>query len=248
MGRMLKSAIRKFLITLGYDVQPVIENVRQEDLEIIQKVRHFTMTGSARLAALTNAVRYIVQNRINGHIVECGVWREGSMMAAAYALISAGDTTRDLYLFDTFSGMTPPTAKDRIFSGDSANDILARTPRREGPGIWAIAGLEDVKANLYSTGYPRERIHFVEGRVEHTIPTSSLSQLALLRLDTDWYESTKHEMIHLYPKVVSRGIVIVDDYGHWRGAREAVDEFFTSQEFRPLLQRVDYTARLIVKP
>jgi hypothetical protein len=91
-------------------------------------------------------------------------------------------------------------------------------------------------------------VNLVKGPVESTIPATIPDQLAILRLDTDWYESTKHELDHLYPRLVSGGILIIDDYGHWQGARQAVDEYFARQNLKPLLSRIDYTCRIMIKP
>ena len=117
--------------------------------------------------------------------------------------------------------MSEPTEADRSHSGEAASAQLARTTR--GAGVWCEAGLDDVRANLHSTGYPPERIHFVQGKVEDTLPGTLPAQVALLRLDTDWYESTAHELKHLYPLLQAHGVLIIDDYGHWQGARRAVD-------------------------
>ena len=96
-------------------------------------------------------------------------------------------------------------------------------------------------------GYPAERIHFVQGKVEETIPRVLPERIALLRLDTDWYESTRHELIHLYPKLCAGGVLVLDDYGHWQGSRKAVDEWMAQTGTRMLLNRVDYTGRIAVK-
>jgi hypothetical protein len=109
-------------------------------------------------------------------------------------------------------------------------------------------GLDAVRRTVLGSGYPAERVHFVEGRVEDTLPAHAPEQLALLRLDTDWYESTRAEMEHLYPRLVPGGVLIIDDYGHWEGARRAVDEHFAAHGPAPLLHRIDYTARIAVKP
>ena len=93
-----------------------------------------------------------------------------------------------------------------------------------------------------SLGSGPERIHFVEGKVEDTIPAHAPERIALLRLDTDWYESTRHELEHLYPRLSRGGVLIIDDYGHWQGARQAVDEYF-GDAHAALLNRIDYTAR-----
>ena len=168
------------------------------------------------------------------------------MMAVALALLARGQSHRHLYLYDTFEGMSEPTEADRSHTGESAQAQLARTAR--GEGVWCEAGLEDVQANLAATGYPAERIHFVRGKVEDTIPGTVPEKIALLRLDTDWYESTRHELQHLYPRLSRFGPLIIDDYGHWQGARRAVDEYFAGRGPDHYLHRVDYTARMLIKP
>jgi hypothetical protein len=110
-----------------------------------------------------------------------------------------------------------------------------------------LGSLEEVKRNLYSTGYPKDKLHFIEGKVENTIPGFSPEEIALLRLDTDWYESTKHELVHLYPRLVQNGILIVDDYGHWKGSAKAVDEYIKEKNLCVYLNRIDYSGRLAVK-
>src|SRR5262249_28315332 len=111
-----------------------------------------------------------------------------------------------------------------------------------------VASMEGVRSNLLSTGYPDSHIHLIKGKVEETLPRHAPERIALLRLDTDWYESTLHELIHLYPRLCPNGVLIIDDYGHWKGAREAVDDYFAKQELRPFLSRLDYSGRLVIKP
>jgi hypothetical protein len=104
-----------------------------------------------------------------------------------------------------------------------------------------------VKETLRATGYPAERLHFVVGPVEETIPREVPPGIALLRLDTDWYESTKHELEHLYPLLADGGALIIDDYGHWEGCKRAVDEYFAASPPPVLLSRIDYTGRVAIK-
>jgi hypothetical protein len=250
---MIKQILKKTLAGLGWELvhsatrdAQALADLPAAERDIIERVAPFTMTSLGRRASLLQAVNHVLDRGIAGDIVECGVWRGGSMMAVALALLARGDTSRDLYLFDTFEGMSEPTAADRSHDGVAAQLQLERTAR--GQGVWCEAGLADVQANLWSTGYPRERIHFVQGRVEDTIPGTLPKRIALLRLDTDWYESTRHELRHLYPRLQSQGVLIIDDYGHWQGARQAVDEYFAGSVPPPYLHRVDYTARLLVKP
>lgn len=240
---------RRALFYLGVDlVRPgrryrCPRDLRPEIAETINAVKPYTMTSPERVNALCEAVEYLVRNSISGPIVECGVWRGGSMMAAALTLQRLGDEQRDLYLFDTFAGMTAPTDKDRDASGVAAATHLARRP---GGRVMAEAPLEDVERNVGSLGYEPARLRFVRGPVEETIPGQAPSKIALLRLDTDWYESTKHELAHLFPRIVPGGVLILDDYGHWQGARRAVDEYLAANDVRILLHRVDETGRVAV--
>jgi hypothetical protein len=107
--------------------------------------------------------------------------------------------------------------------------------------------LDEVRGNVFSTGYPKDKIHFIEGKVENTIPLNMPRKIALLRLDTDWYQSTKHELIHLFPLLQRNGVLIIDDYGHWEGARKAVDEYVSGNSICILLNRIDYTGRIAIR-
>ncbi len=248
MKRLIQAALARagWELTRAADREAgAIADLSEADRAIVQRVAPCTMTGVARRASLIGAVDHVVKHGIAGDIVECGVWRGGSMMAIALALMARGDTSRHLYLYDTFEGMSAPTEHDKALGGEPATAQLARTARDH--PLWAVAGLEDVQANLASTGYPADRIHYVRGKVEDTIPATLPGRIALLRLDTDWYESTRHELQHLYPLLAQHGVLIVDDYGHWQGARRAVDEYFAAAPSPVFLHRVDYTARLVVK-
>ena len=119
--------------------------------------------------------------------------------------------------------------------------------RSEDSAIWAYAPTERVRHNLGSTGYPEAQVTYVRGPVEETIPGTMPHRIALLRLDTDWYASTAHELRHLFPRLVTGGVLIIDDYGHWEGARRAVDEYFRDSDAKVLLNRIDYTGRIGVR-
>ena len=208
----------------------------------------FTMTTVERMYALWTAVRHVHRHGVEGAFVECGVWRGGSSMLAALTLDQLGDRERSLHLFDTFAGMSEPTGHDVSVDG---LDVAAAWDAIEGDvddPVFAYASLEEVRRNMASTGYPSERVHYVQGKVEETIPQQAPERIALLRLDTDWYESTRHELEHLWSRLAPGGILIVDDYGAWVGARKAVDEFFDGRPDAPLLARVDATGRIAVKP
>lgn len=224
------------------------------DEAIAVRCRPYTMTSPERMAALLDAVDYIVRRNIPGAFAECGVWRGGSILAMVLKLQALGVTDRDIYLYDTFEGMTAPTEHDTSPFHRPAQDDWQHA-QQSGQRVYDelfnsnLFNEEQVRQVLYASGYPKERFHFVRGPVEQTIPRTLPGSLALLRLDTDWYESTRHELEHLYPLLSRNGVLIIDDYGHWEGAKRATDEFFSGKDATPVfLHRVDYTARLAIKP
>jgi O-methyltransferase len=226
--------------------------VSDEDREIIARARPFTMTSDERLQALIDAVRYCEQRGVPGAFAECGVWRGGSVLTMILVLHGLGVDDRDIHLFDTFEGMTAPTEEDTSPLDPPALETWAEA-QESGERAWSelfsheVFDEAAVRELLVSTGYPSERLHFARGPVEQTLPEAAPERLALLRLDTDWYESTRHELEHLWPRLSDGGVLIVDDYGHWEGARRAVDEFFATSAAPVLLSRIDYTGRIAIK-
>ncbi len=213
--------------------------------DIISKVTPMTMTGELGVLANIDAVDYITKNSLKGAIVECGVWKGGSTAAMIYRLLQHKDKSRQIYLFDTFAGMTEPTEEDKKGSLDVVQKFEEHQTGTHNE--WCYSPIEEVKSNIAETGYPEKNVHFIKGDVLQTIPQSPVDEIAILRLDTDWYESTKIELEHFYPKVVKGGVVIIDDYGAWQGARKATDEYFEKMKISPLMQRVDHTRRMFVK-
>ena len=216
--------------------------------DVVKRVQPFTKTTPERIHSLLEVVDYLEHSKIPGSFVECGVWRGGSMMAAAYALLEKNQTNRELWLYDTYTGMTAPSDEDVSRSGVKASSKFEKRATGDDSSTWCLADLKDVTTNMEQTKYPMERVHLVEGKVEETIPDQAPEQIALLRLDTDWYESTKHELEQLYPRIPKGGVVIIDDYGDWVGARKACDEYFAQLETPYFLHRIDDTARLLIKP
>jgi O-methyltransferase len=252
ISRSVKTLAKTLLGCCGYEIHRrfPLENFGLDaaTMRIIERVSAFTLTSPERIFALKNAVEYVITNDISGDIVECGVWKGGSMMVAALTLLNLG-AKRRLYLYDTFTGMTAPTSMDRDLFGRpgsvSVDRNLFRQPADFTPGE---DFLEEVKANLCSTGYDERLITYVKGPVEETLPANAPASIAILRLDTDWYESTRHELQHLFPRLSGGGVLIIDDYGHFEGARKAVDEFIAATELPLLLNRCDYSGRICVKP
>ena len=236
-------------LNLGVDVSHSDGALEPRFLEIYRACKGYSQTSRARMYALYKSIEYIVKARVPGDIVECGVWTGGSMMLAARTLLALGERDRRIFLFDTFEGMSRPGEHDRLLKGGTpALPKWERVHRGYPAGsLRGYAGsIGRVRRNLESTGYPTDRLVFVQGRVEDTLPASSPDSVALLRLDTDWYESTKHELRCLYPRLARRGVLIVDDYGCWAGAKRAVDEYFADRPFE-LMTRIDHTGRLALK-
>jgi hypothetical protein len=200
------------------------------------------MTSIERMYALYQATQYVLAREVPGAIVECGVWRGGSSMLAALTLERLGARDRELWLYDTFEGMAEPTREDGA-------EAYAEWARHEAPDVnhWCYGPIDVVRSNMLATGYPSDLLNLVQGKVEDTIPGRLPESIGLLRLDTDWYASTKHELVHLYPLLQPGGVLIIDDYGHWEGARRAVDEYLVEHDQHLLLSRIDYTGRIGIK-
>jgi O-methyltransferase len=221
----------------------------ESSVQLFRAVEPYTMTSPEAVYTLAGALRHVVQLGIPGAIVECGVWRGGSMMAAALTLLDLGRTDRELYLFDTFEGMPAPTDKDVRWTGEPAERLLASEAGKDAELLWARAGLDEVRQAMATVPYPSAKVHFVRGKVEETLPESAPETISVLRLDTDWYESSRYEMVHLYPRLSPGGVLILDDYGWWSGVRTAVDEYFQEHPPAPFLVRIDDSgARVAVKP
>lgn len=203
--------------------------------EIVPEVYDFTVLPIEPMWSLYEAVRYLVARKIAGDFVECGVFFGGASMLITKTLLALGSTSPELWLYDSFQGFVGELAEDDVtWYGHSINKRF--------PDFADIA-----RENIESTGYPPEQVHLVKGDIEKTAADNEIGDIALLRLDTDTYRSTKVELEHFYPKLVPGGILIIDDYGHAYGARRAVDEYFAELSIKPLFNRVNFTNRLAVK-
>lgn len=207
--------------------------------------------GPEAIVCLIRAVDYVVGNGIPGAFVECGVFMGGNIEVMIRALQNRQVEDRDIYLYDTFAGMPQPEPRD-----DEGLDGVLKASwdahRTDADGAfgsdWMRATVETVRRRIEPLGYPPERLHFVKGLVETTIPAVAPEKIAILRLDTDFYSSTKHELEHLYPRLMPGGILIIDDYGAMPGARLATDEYGSENHLGWFLNRVDPHVRLMVKP
>lgn len=218
-----------------------------ENKNIIKSVEPYTLTSPERLNALIEAVEYIIRNKIPGSIVECGVYKGGSVMAIMKTLLKLKNSEKEIYLFDTFEGMPKPSALDIDYMGKLASDKFKKTMMSDNSSNWDNAALEEVQKSVFKIGYDKTKCYFIKGIIEDTIPDKAPDIISLLRLDTDWYQSTLHELRHLFPRLSEGGVLIIDDYGHWKGAKKAVDEYFSQNSIPILLNRIDYTGRIGIK-
>lgn len=221
------SALRA--LTQGWDlVSP------SEFSSLYRQVRTHTMCSNARLRGLYSALRDVVSRDIPGDVVECGTAQGGSAALMALTLRRLG-AQRKLWLFDTFEGLPAPTSQDPDFE---LADLFTGT---------CIGSLDEVR-ELFHRLNVADDVEFVKGLFQETLPVAPMSQIAVLHIDGDWYESVKVCLEGLYDRVVPRGVIQLDDYGYWKGARKAVDEFLDQRGIQAELQRLDYSGRFLIKP
>ena len=205
---------------------------------IYDRVKDYTLTSGHRLYSLYNAVRYLDEQKIRGDFVECGVYKGGSSMLMA---LTTNYPNRKIWLYDTFEGMTEPCKYDVDLEGQKASEHM------DEEWIQCIAPLDEVKRNMAKTTYPHNLLKFIQGDVAQTLYDEVPGKIALLRLDTDFYESTKVELEQLFPRLIFGGVLIIDDYGHWKGSKKAVDEYFRKNNIKMLLHPMDYSGRIGLK-
>ncbi len=219
-----------------------------EDIRIVKDVRAsgLTMTSVERMYATVLAAKHVCESKIPGEFVECGVWRGGNSIIAA-DVFRRQDPSRTVWLYDTFTGMTAPTAADVTNSTGQAAIAQYQSTLKEGRSDWCYASLDDVLANFDARGLQCKPI---VGDVAVTLleEKNLPSTISVLRLDTDWYESTLLELEVLYPRLARGGVLLLDDYGYWRGAKKAVDEYFDAHGGRPFFACTDNAGRVGVKP
>jgi O-methyltransferase len=248
---MLKKMAQDFLHSFGYEIRryPVSFDAAMETdfRTYAKKLNGLHAQSLERLYSLYKAVLHIETHNIPGAIVECGVYKGASPMMAAYVLNGLKSFERKIYLYDTFEGMTPAGENDiELATGKKARDIFRLIGLKDWKD-WSAATLDEVRENTELTSYPKENFIFIKGKVQETLPAQAPEKIALLRLDTDWYESTYHELTHLFPRLSVGGVLILDDYGHWKGAKDAVDQYFKETKHKIFLQRIDYTGYCGIK-
>ena len=199
-----------------------------------------TMVDKNHLLYLDKILYYINRNNIIGSIVECGVWKGGCCMFMAYCQKKYSKRLRNIYMYDTYTGMTlPNTDKDGEKSLDIYNKINNNLYKRDydkwhNENKWAYAPLDFVKNNMLLVNYDNDKIHYIKGDVCETLKNKDNlpEKISILRLDTDWYESTKIEIHVLFPLVSINGFIIIDDYYVWKGSQIATDEFLINNKYK----------------
>ena len=246
----IKDIIKKSLSFFDYNLinenQKIIELTHNEK-ELIDLVKSYSMTPQIRIYNLIKALKHINHKKILGDYVECGVWKGGNIILFKKIIELTNDSNRKIFAYDTFEGMTEPDKNDFDISKNLNAKILMNKDKEKKTNIWGVCSLEDVKNNIQSNVKNIDNIRFIKGPVEKTldIQDNLPEKISLLRLDTDWYSSTRKELEILYKKVSPGGIIIIDDYGHWGGSKKAVDEFFLNKYV--WMHYVDYACRLIIK-
>ena len=219
------------------------------DLEIINYVRaaNLSMGSYDNLYTTALACKHVIEMEIEGDFVECGVYRGGHSIIAAEIFNRYG-VEKKVYLFDTFKGMTEPTSNDFSLGSGLPARIKYNNRKYKDHVDWAYCSLIEVKKNFIDAKLMHNNIIFVEGDVLQTIPSkvNSPASISFLRLDTDWYESTKIELEFFYPILSKNGILVVDDYGSWAGSRKATEEYFTNKH-KPFLSLIEGGARVGIK-
>jgi len=248
LGRIKRELTKGWRKLLPSSVRPAEwpQDFDEAAIQLYRAVGPYTMTTRERVVTLGRAVDYIVSSGIPGDVVECGVAAGGSSMAIALSLLARGDVSREIWLYDTYEGMPEPGPHDVGRHGTSAIHKYKRK-MKSGVSTWHNISVETVRENMARTGYPAEKLKFIKGKVEETLPQTAPGAISLLRCDTDWYESQKMELEVLWPRLAVGGIVLFDDYYRWLGSRKAADEYFAKNGIRIFLSRIDANAVIGVK-
>jgi O-methyltransferase len=251
---MIKKILNNFLGIFSYKISKIInlkpfvffDEFKDFDDLLNDCSKESLNIGRERFLSLYESINYIFINNIEGDFVECGVYKGGSSMMMA-SLIKKTSSKKKLWMYDTFKGMTPPDENDVDLKGVSAKKFLETKKKIENDDdIWAYSSLEYVKKNIRRTGINEDQCEYIAGPVENTLKVHRPKKISLLRLDTDFYSSTKFELDYLYSILSKNGIIIIDDYGHWRGCKKAVDDFFKSKK-NFFFSKIDYSGIVGIK-
>jgi hypothetical protein len=254
----IKSGIQFIMKIFGFKIVRLSEQpdfvfpleADEEDRKLLRYVieNNLSMISVEGLWSTLSAAKYVCENQVEGDFVECGVWRGGNAIIAAEIFRRYG-SAKKVYLFDTFSGMTEPTQEDQGLLDGKPAILQYLESDKETHNEWCHASISEVQMNFAKRGLLHSNVLFIQGDVADSLRDArNLPEvISILRLDTDWYESTKLELEALFPRVSQGGCVIVDDYGYWSGSKKATDEYFNGQKSKPLFHVTDATRRIGVK-
>ena len=223
-----------------------LAEIEEDDLNFIKEIDKFSMCKPPEHWAIVQSINHIKNNNIDGDLVECGVWEGGNIILFGY-LLRKLNLDKKIYAYDTYSGMVEPSIHDATFKDSNLKNSKNIYKSKDG---WAKCDLKKVKTNIskFIDNHDKDYI-FIEGDVRETLDDQNNlpDKISLLRLDTDFYESTSKELEVLFPRLQKNGVLIIDDYGHWKGQKKAVDEYFNLKEDFYWLHRIDYKSRLLIK-
>jgi hypothetical protein len=254
----MKKLIKKIIKLFGYEIisnndwlrknENYIAEISKNESAILNNIKDYTMTSIPSQWSLIQSINHVIRNNVEGSFVECGIFRGGNIILMS-KLLEKHKVEKNIFAYDTFEGMPLPGEDDLDLRGNSSIDKFLELKNYEKEGSqWCYCNIQDVKSNIkkFNINYLKN-INFIKGKVEETLlDVKNLpKKISLLRLDTDFYSSTKIELNILFPLLEKNGILIVDDYGHFMGAKKAVDEFF--YEKKAWFHRVDYSTRLLIK-
>ena len=250
--RLFKSLFKKINYNL-HKIEPI--NIEQEfpdsnnfEKELFEIISEYTMTSHERIFALMKSINFVKHNNVDGDFVECGVWRGGNLILFQ-KFVEKYNLSKKIYAYDTFEGMSEPDKIDETFKGESSIDLLNKLYKkkvdRKKNILIADCSIEQVQENFKKFSNKNNLI-CIKGPVEKTLDLKKNlpNKISILRLDTDWYSSTKKELEILFPLLEKNGILIIDDYGFWKGARKAVDEYFENKNVT--MFKIDFTGRMII--
>ena len=248
MKNTLISLIKKFLKYFNLEIKKTFNPVESSifDNKSVEIAKKYSMTSNYRLWSIVQIIKYLNEKNIDGDFVECGVWKGGNLILMKM-YVDKFNLNKTIFGFDTFEGMTKPGDYDISFSNKNSIKIFKKFQTGENSSDWCNASKEEVLSNIKKELFNNEGIYLVEGRVEETLLNEKNlpKKISLLRLDTDFYQSTKIELEILFPRLVKGGVLIIDDYGYWKGSKKAVDEYFESKNLP--LHYIDQAARFYIK-
>ena len=256
---IIKKIIKKFIILFSVSTQKnifikdllkkesVIAEASSEENLIMNTCLKYSMNPKIRMWTLIQSIKYLIKNNIDGDIVETGVFKGGNLILSQKILdLYSPDSKKKIYGYDTFEGMTEPGENDRDIFGENPINFWQKS-KEQNYNKWCYSSIEEVRKNFIRETSNETFLKLIKGQVEKTLldEKNLPDKISLLRLDTDWYESSKIELEILYPRLVKSGILIIDDYGHWKGVKKSVDEYFLNKNI--WLHYVDYGCRLLIK-